>query len=323
MYTRDYDYVHWFEKGSGYARLSSYIPTGPAAVASLSSYVCRVSVPDKGEIEKYIEANSGMIPFVSQSMGGCFTGLDDLAWAEYAFFRADVAAAERFALQALHKAQKANQYEIENRAIYYLIRISIYDGTIEKIDGYLRLLEAQLFQKDYLNRFTYYDIVMGWFYIQIGQNEKAASWLKSDFEESELNSLAYGLETLVRAKYYYYAGRCKAATAAMAAQKSIYGHGGFLFGKITFRLLEALCCHGQKDLPGAARALEAAYELEEPNGLDMPFIEMGKDTESMINAILKENCPCAVPRSWLEKIRNAAAEYAEKIAIMKKYGEGI
>jgi hypothetical protein len=162
---------------------------------------------------------------------------------------------------------------------------------------------------------------MGWFYIQMGQNEKTASWLKSDFEESELNSLAYGLETLVRAKYYYYEGRYKAVTASMAAQKSIYGHGGFLFGKITYRLLDALCCYRQNDLSCAARALEVAYELESPNELDMPFIEMGKDTAAMIDTILKEKCPCTVPQDWLEKIRNAASAYAENIArVVEQYG---
>jgi LuxR family maltose regulon positive regulatory protein len=41
----------------------------------------------------------------------------------------------------------------------------------------------------------------------------------------------------------------------------------------------------------------------------------------MIEWILKEDCPCTVPREWLEKIRRAASAYAKKISgLMEKYG---
>jgi LuxR family maltose regulon positive regulatory protein len=314
MYSRDYDYVHWFEKGYSYYRLSGHEFLGPATVASLSSYVCRVNVPDKGEIEKSIEANAGMVSYITKSMGGIYSGLDDLARSEYAFFQTDTERAAQFAYQAIHKAQGANQYEIENRALYYLIRISLYEGTYEKIKNYFQLVEAQLSQKDYLNRDTYYDIVTSWFYLQLGQTGKVASWLKNDFEESDLNSLVYGLETMVRTKYHFYQGRYQAALAAMTNQRGIYSYGGFLFGKIFFKLLESMCRYRVKDISGAISALEAAYELASPNGLDMPFIEMGREMEALASAVLKEEASCIIPREWLEKIRQAASDYARNIS---------
>jgi LuxR family maltose regulon positive regulatory protein len=252
-----------------------------------------------------------MVPYVTQSMSGLFAGLDDLARAEYAFFKADTAAAEPFAYQALYKAQQAHQYEIENRALYYLYRISIYNGTYEKIPGFLKLLEAQLSQKDYINRDTYYDIVMGWFHIQMGEPEKAAPWIKSDYEESELNALAQGLETLIQIKYHYHTQGYQAALAVMANQKGLYRYGGFLFGKTFFKLLEALCRCRLGEIPEAGRALEEAYALAAPNGLDMIFIEMGRDTQALIDTvgILADS---GIPREWLEKIRRAAAVYAQR-----------
>jgi LuxR family maltose regulon positive regulatory protein len=317
LHSRDYDYVHWFEKGYFHYRLSGHRFSGPATVASLSSYVCRISVPDKGEIEKSIEANAGMVSYITRSMGGIYAGLDDLARAEYAFFKTDTPGAEQFAYQALRKAQEAHQYEIENRALLYLIRISLYQGTYDKIQNYLRLLEAQLSQKDYLNLDIYYDIVTGWFFLQLGQTGKVASWLKNDFEESDLNSLTYGLETLVLTKYHFYQGRYQAALAAMTNQKGVYGYSGFLFGKITFKLLEALCRYRIKDLSGAMGALEAAYELASPNGLNMSFIEMGRKMAALSAAALEET-GCRIPREWLEKIRRAALAYARKISAAAK-----
>jgi LuxR family maltose regulon positive regulatory protein len=320
-YSRDYDFVHWFEKGYSYYRLSEP-KSASAAVASLSAFACRVSVPDKGEIEKYIEANAGMVFYTTRSMGGLYAGLDDLARAEYAYFKTDVVKVEQFAYKALHRAQEAHQYEIENRALYYLIRISLYQGTHDKIPRYLRLLEAQLSQKGYFNRDTYYDIVTGGFYLRLGQTEKLASWLKNDFEESDLNSLAYGLETMVRIKYHFYQKRYTAALALMENQKSIYGHSGYLFGKISFKLLEALCRYRIKDMPGATSALEAAYELESPNGLDMSFIEMGREMAALVSAVLKEESyresagsgAGRIPREWLVKIRRAALAYERNIS---------
>jgi LuxR family maltose regulon positive regulatory protein len=324
-YSRDYDYVRWFEKGYSYYCLSGIKFSGPATVAGLSAFVCRVSVPDKGEIEKYIEANAGMVFYITQSMGGLYAGLDDLARAEYAFFKTDTVRAEQFAYKALHKAQEAHQYEIENRALYYLIWISLYQGDYDKIPRYMRLLEAQLSQEDFLNRDTYYDIVTGGFYLRLGQTGKLASWLKNDFEESDLNSLAYGLETMVRIKYNFYQKRYPAALALMANQKGIYGYSGYLFGKINFKLTEALCRYRMKDIPGAIPALEAAYELESPNGLDMFFIGMGRETAALVSAVLKEESyretgsgAGRIPHEWLKKIRRAALAYERKISAAAK-----
>jgi LuxR family maltose regulon positive regulatory protein len=321
-YSRDYDYVHWFEKGYAYYCLSDIKFSGPATVASLSAFACRVTVPDKGEIEKYIEANAGMVFFTTRSMGGLYAGLDDLARAEYAFFKTDVVQAEEFAYKALYKARDAHQYEIENRALYYLIKIGLYQGLYDKIPFYLQLLKDQLSQKDYFNRDTYYDIVTGGFYLRLGQTGKLASWLKNDFEESDLNSLAYGLETLIRTKYHFYQRRYGAALALMTNQKGIYGYNSFLFGKINFKLLEALCRYRIKDISGAIGALEEAYDLESPNGLDMFFIEMGREMSAFISAVLKEESyresagseAGRIPREWLKKIRRAALAYERKIS---------
>jgi LuxR family maltose regulon positive regulatory protein len=162
---------------------------------------------------------------------------------------------------------------------------------------------------------------MGLFNLHIGEMDRVASWLKNDFEESDLNSLAYGLETMARTKYHYLEGRYQSALAAMANQKGIYSYGGFLFGKIIFKFLEALCRYRLDDIPAAVKALEAAYELASPNGLDMPFIEMGKDTRCLIEGILKSNHECSIPREWLERIYRAASAYAKKVLVVAEmYG---
>jgi LuxR family maltose regulon positive regulatory protein len=63
------------------------------------------------------------------------------------------------------------------------------------------------------------------------------------------------------------------------------------------------------------RALEEAYALSAPNGLDVFFIEQGKRTRTLFTAILKDK-GCSIPRDWLEKILRASSAYAKKLYVV-------
>jgi LuxR family maltose regulon positive regulatory protein len=254
-------------------------------------------------------------------MNGCAYGMDDLARCELAYYKGDPDNAEKYAGLALSKARERRQVEIENRVFFYLLCINLYRGNYEGIREIFKLLDAQLAVTEYLNRYTNCDIVFGWFYAQIGQPGKIASWLKSDFEETELNSLLIGPEILVRVKWYISQKRYPAALASLESQKQPYGLGGFLFGKITIKILEAVCRYRLDETEEALRILTDAYVLAEPNGLDMPFIELGKAMRSLTAAALKEQ-NCGVPRAWLEKIRRNSSAYAKKIfGVAEKFRE--
>jgi LuxR family maltose regulon positive regulatory protein len=318
MYTRDYSYVPYFERGLSYYRLSNHPVSVPLNVFSATSFICRVSVPDKGEMEKYVEALAGMVRYIPGSMNGFGWGLDDLARGELAFFRADLARAERFNSEAVRKAREQNQYEIENRALFYLMRIGLFQGNRKRTEDCLKQLKDQLNKTDYLNRHTYHDIVMGWFYAGTGQYEKIAPWIKNDFEESGLNSMDSGLEFLVRAKYHIAEKKYQAAMGAVGYQKGSYHYGHCLLGRIGINLVEAVCRYRLRDIPAAVRALEAAYELAAPNRLDMPFMELGRDMRSIAGAALKVP-DCAIPRAWLERIQRAATACARRMFTLTEY----
>jgi LuxR family maltose regulon positive regulatory protein len=315
MYTRDYGYVQYFERAYHYYQLSGREYPGSRSVTLLSSYLCRVNSAERGEIERYIRSVEGMAASASEIDSGVTYGMDDLAWAELAFFRNDRAQAETLASRALFKAQKKNQYEIASRAVFYLRRINIYNGNAERIGELLKTLEAQLEEANYLNRYTYYDIQTGWFYSQIDQNARLAPWLKNDFGESDLNSIAFGLEVLIRARYFFVQGDHRKALEVMENHTSKYGLGGFLFGTIGRLIMKSGCLYALKDVPGSMRALEEAYALSVPNGLDMFFIEQGKRARSMFTAALKYK-GCSIPREWLEKMLRSSTAYAKKLYVV-------
>jgi LuxR family maltose regulon positive regulatory protein len=312
-YTRDYNYIHYFERAAHYSRLSGHKLSPPVSVASLGSYLCQVITAEAGEMERYIGAITEMVAYAAPSMGGCTYGMDDLARAELAFFREDLDRAEKMALTALEKAREEEQYEIENRALFYLLRVCLARGDYESIQDFLKQMDDQLNTESYLNRIILYDITAGWFYAQTGQTKKLASWLKNDFEESDLNSLVCGLEILVKAKYLFSEKRYPAALASLESRGDHrYGTGAFLLGKIEMKSLEAVCRYQLKDREGAFRALEAAYDLATPNSLYMPFTELGKDMRTLASALLKEQ-NTAIPRPWLERIKRSASAYAKRL----------
>jgi LuxR family maltose regulon positive regulatory protein len=313
-YTGDYNFTANFEKGRDHALLGGYQPKPPVSVAPLSSYLCRGAAA-KGEQERYLAALEKAVPCISASMNGATWGMVELGWGELALYRGDFDAALPLIREALRKGREKEQYEVENRALFYLLRLAIFKGNTEEIPELLKQLEAQLELTYYLNRFTYYDIITGWFYVQTGSLDKLAPWLKDDFEESDLNSINYGLEIVVKAKYHYAQKHYPAALAVLQHREKKYGIWAFVMGRVVILALEAVCHYQLHDKKEAYRTLEEAYNLAQPNDLYMPFTELGRDMRTLVSAALKDRAT-AIPRDRLEKIRNSAYAYARKLFVV-------
>ncbi|MDR2159945.1 MAG: LuxR C-terminal-related transcriptional regulator [Treponema sp.] len=316
-YTRDYNYVHYFAKAQYYYDLNKYEVQPPRSIIPLSSYLCRVNTEEKGEMERYIEAISAAIPYTSVTFGGCALGMDDLCRGELAFFKSDLSGAEQFLLRARRDAQRGNQYETESRALFYLLRIHLARGECRAIEDTLKQLEAQLDEQYYLTRFISHDIITGWYYAHTGQGDKLAPWLKNDFEESDLNSIVFGLEVMVKAKHHLMERRYPAALAVLESWGTRSGLWDFVLGRIEKKILEAVCRYHLREKEAAFAALEEAYRLAHPNALYMPFMEMGKNIRTLAGVILQNNTT-AIPAPWLEKIRRNASAYAKKLFMVTR-----
>jgi LuxR family maltose regulon positive regulatory protein len=58
--------------------------------------------------------------------------------------------------------------------------------------------------------------------------------------------------------------------------------------------------------------LEEAYKEAMPNGIIMPFIELGKDMRTITTFLLKS--PGEIPKPWLKDINRKSASYAKRLA---------
>jgi LuxR family maltose regulon positive regulatory protein len=308
--TRDYGYTGDFKKAALYSSVSGQCPRQPVTVLMLGSYICRVRDSEEEKIAPYLRALEESVPYGVQAFGGCMYGMDDLARGEYAYFRGDLSGAESRVRQALRKAREREQYEIENRALFYLMRISIHRGDYGELEKILQDLDAQKKQEYYRNRIVHLDIALGWFYVQIGELERLASWLKNDFEESEINYRGRGQEILVKAKYHLHEKKYPAALASLTGRRDL--EGGLLFGRLESLALEAVCRHNARDPEGALNALRESCQLARSSGISQPFVELGRFTRSLADWALKERAP-GIDRDWLADQRRNAAGYAKRL----------
>ncbi|MDR3192279.1 MAG: LuxR C-terminal-related transcriptional regulator, partial [Treponema sp.] len=308
--TGNYDFPRLFEQGAAHGRLSGYVSKPPISVAVIGFYACFSASPEREGTEKCIAAVDAFEPFAAEAMGGSYYGVGDLTRAEVAFFRGHIAEAERYAREAVRKAREAEQYEIENRGLFYLGRIHLNRGDFEGLRR-VQLELAELRGKPYyLNRFTQNDIVEGWFAVQLGFTERLAGWLKNDFAESDLNPLVNGLEVLIKAKYHFVEKKYPAALAALESRKD--AEGSVALGKIENLALIAVCRYSARDQEGAYAAFTEAYTLARPNGYIMPFTELGRYMRTLTDSALRDNVS-SIPREWLLEIRRGASAYAKRI----------
>ncbi|MDR1928024.1 MAG: LuxR C-terminal-related transcriptional regulator [Oscillospiraceae bacterium] len=316
LYTKEYDQERWFARGLEYFERSGRLMKLPQERTLLGSYVSRVGCPAApGELERANALFAGYAPLAQQAKQGMFGGLAALAACEVAYFKTDLKNAERLATQSLHCAEECEQFQVATRALLFLLRIGLQTGNTTRLQTHLRQLKAQLKNRDYPQRHTLYEITVGWFYAQTRQTDHMAGWLRGGFEKSDLNCLSYGLECLVRAKYFLAEKRYAAALTALEQPDTPFGPEAFLLGKLELLALRAVCLCRTGAREEAFQALREAYALAQGDGLEMPFIELGRDMRTLTAAALR--CEqAALPQDWLDRIRRKSSAYAKRLAFL-------
>ncbi|MDR2354892.1 MAG: LuxR C-terminal-related transcriptional regulator [Clostridiales Family XIII bacterium] len=305
-----------FEKADRYftlgAPFGAYSVIGPVTNVSLGSYACRAGGAERGEMERYIDNLDRLTPYVTHSMNGCIQGLNFLARAELAYFRCELKEAEKFAYQALYKAQEGLQREIESRAVFYLLRIDLQTGDYAKIQQRLRHFEMMTESAEYPLNPAVYDLLTSWYYAQLGQSSHVADWLKGGFENKVRPSVMLDFDIQVRMRCHWADQRYHELLAFL---ESCETGGTLLMMRLEFKILEAICLYQIREKTAALRALSRAYELAHPNSFDMPFIEYGNKMRTLSRAAMRTE-DCDIPLEWLMRINKKSATYAKKLAFV-------
>jgi LuxR family maltose regulon positive regulatory protein len=296
------------------------------------SYICQVGFPAKQDaFEEFLRSFTPVAPLLVKMGDGHLDGLDVLGRCEYRYYRGDLGAAENFARRALIQARESRQYEIENRALFFLLRIAIHGGNLTDVEGVFRKLTAQLDIDEYQNRYLLYDLECGWFYAQTGDIALIASWLRNEVEENESIEFFRPLVVLTKARCMFAEGQYQSALDILEQPEKTNNLDSFLLGKLEKTVLSAVCRLRQEDRRAALADLGRAWEIS-GGGFDIPFIELGEDMRDLASLALnapdapgprdqteppdlpKNHPVCKIPREWLESLRNRAAAYSKMTA---------
>jgi LuxR family maltose regulon positive regulatory protein len=314
-FTRNYDAARCFEQGFLHYQENPEPAREQTSHSNLGSYVIQVGPPaEPGEIERSLDALTLAVPFAAASLNGYLRGVDSLARAELAYYQADLNTAEKFARQAVFQGREKKQYEVENRALFYLMRICVHRGNFSEIRDFQRQLKAQLEIPSYINRHTIHDIGMGRFYAHLGLTKHIAPWIRSEYEERDLNALFHNFEIMVNLLRLFSEKDYAAIRTILENKKTRRELESYLLGKLELTILESAARYHLGEEEKARILLEEAWKLAASCSLDMPFIEMGEDMRLLAEALLaRKDVPGpeggGIPRPWLENIRNRASAY--------------
>lgn len=300
---RAYDYI----KDSDVSMEANY------TFQDVGTYVCRINSEKKEDMEKYVEAVKTMAYYAPKMMPGCMCGMDDLTLTELFYFRNSFKAAEKSAYQAMHKASEHGQQAVLFRAIFYLIRIGLAEGNYSKIHDCINRLDLQLETENSPFYKALYDTVVSWFYALIGQGDKAAGWVKSNYEHVDLYSVSSGSENIAKIKYHLCEKKYDELLAFLELQESVSDIKSFLVGRIVVEATKAVCLYHTEQKDMAISALREAYLLAEPNAMTMQFVELGNNMVALAKFALKSE-GCAIPENWLKNILRKSSTYAKRLS---------
>ncbi|MDR0487219.1 MAG: LuxR C-terminal-related transcriptional regulator, partial [Treponema sp.] len=302
--------------------ISATVDPGKFPPHSPGPWVCHVGTSRKGALEEYIAATTRHRLHLSHSsyMSSFMAGRPNLAHGELAFYRGEISSAESFVTLALKEARAEKQYGLIHRALFYILRIAATQGNFALVEQAMKETKAQLDETEYFNRFINYDLSLSWYYCFLGMPEKAVDWLKEDFSPYCYPGFIDNFGNQIKARYCYATGNYAPLLSYIEEMKK---RESFLFGRIEMLAIEACIHYKMKNSGEAFTVLEEAYVTSSPNGIVMPFIELGKDMRTLTASAIKE--PTGnIPMDWLEDINRKAASYAKRQAhVITEYKKAI
>ena len=265
-----------------------------------------VGVSRAGALYDYAEALSRSSVYLQKSVNGLTAGIDDLCRAEILFYQGKVIEAKNHLLKALEQAIDHGQLMIIHRTLFYLMRIAVFQGDCLSAEQAFVRMEDQRTLNDYLTCVINCEISISWYYMALSLPERSMNWLKETFAPYSHPNCLDSSGNNIKARYRYLINDYDSLFAHI---DEVMSRESILFDRVEMLALEACARAKLNDKVGAAKALKAAYDNAAPNDIIMPFIELGKDTRSLISAVA-DVADLDIPHDWLKNIRRKASAYA-------------
>ena len=306
-YTDMYDFENYFIKAAEYFSKNPFKFIGSSNITSTTAWASQVGTNRPGAMEEYITAVSRITPYLSYSMNGLYSGVEELVRGELCFYQRSFIDAEQYLNQSIYLARKHDQYITQNRALVYLMHIDFSRGDLKSASARLKKMETLLSEKDYGVRYTIYDIACGFYYLALDLPEQIPQWLKGGFSPFTHSSFLENYANRIRARYHF---QTHQYSALLEFIENALKHPAILFGKLELLALQALSLYQIKRRDESIAVFTEAYSLAESNKIVTSFTEYAKYMRTLVLAACKDNT-CPIPKKWLEGINRISSSYAK------------
>ena len=158
-----------------------------------------------GSLRRIAEVTASCSPILPEISGGCATGCDYTAQAEYALETGDWQAAELNAFKAIYKGKTKEQTGIILCANLTLIRLYIFQGKTGEALELLRQLKADVAEENCAIYNTTLELAEGYVYGCLGRLHDIPQWLRSGdmspvhflYQGMAFNYIVYGRAVLL------------------------------------------------------------------------------------------------------------------------------
>ncbi|MCL2442533.1 MAG: LuxR C-terminal-related transcriptional regulator [Treponema sp.] len=285
------------------------IDPGKIIKACPGPWICSVGSSRKDAPEEFIRAYKRSFVYVRRCLNGIESGEADLASGELKFYQGDTKEAESFINSALYLARESKQAEVAHRALFYILKLAVFQGNFLKAEQTLKDIKINNDDTGYFNRIIDYDISLNWYYYILDMPEKFSDWLKENFSPYSHVSFIENYANQIKARFCYITRDYQPLLSYIQEMKQ---RESYLFGRLEMLAIEACIHYKMRNKEKACVILEEAYITALPNNLLMPFIELGKDMRSLSAYALK-NTNEKIPKAWLEDINRKSTIYAKRL----------
>ncbi|MEM5767796.1 MAG: LuxR C-terminal-related transcriptional regulator, partial [Bacillota bacterium] len=288
---------------------SSYITLQSNEFTFTSPHYLYLYFRDRGGFRELAELLSQDVGYAKFS-GGCGTGSDALAPAEYALETGDLELVAAHCRRAIAKAEGMSQTGIIICAKFSLIRLRLAEGRTAEA---LNLLVQMEHEVEMLNNSVYnttVDLCKGYVFACLGQPERIPSWLQvGELRAADFFSRGIAFNCIVHGKTLLALGKYEELESHIEQFEEAFSVFSNQLGFIHNRIFEAAVrCHLYGLEKGVA-ALEAALAEAQPDNLVLPFAENASQIMGMVKLIAQKN--------------PGNAFYSRILSLCRKYESGL
>ena len=269
---------------------------------------------EKGQLRWVAEFLEEKFRYYREVAGGCGTGFEDLAWAEYHLETGDYSAARHYAQKAIYKAETMEQFAVIICANLTLARLNLTRGNFAEAVELIDDLNARVAEANSPVLNSTVDLAAGYIGSILSEPRLIAGWLKSgNMEQSRILYQGMGFNYIIYAKAVLQAGNYLKLEVLCDEMKEIFAKFDNIYGYLHGYIIAAAAQFKLYGIDQGIAMLRPALDIGRVDGIVLPFAEYGVYILDILKTIQAE----PGNDTYLDRLIMEADRYSENLKLLE------